>query len=637
MKKFLIIPIQNIFTKVLIGITRSKQLCFSKLAKNEYKNRHYIISVTLIVLVMTLSLYTIDAFARAGGAGGSHSGGGSGGSGGGGGIIGLLFYIIMMIPFPWNFVVIGVIVFLVWWGNKQSKQQSVLNQLPMEGMEDRQREVERYMQSNPTFNIEGFKAKVNKAFVEIQEAWSLKDMSKVRKYISDGMYQRLNIQFKMMNILDQKNIIENLKVENIIIDKVENDGNFDIIHVAIRASIVDRFVSSKYPQFNSGGSEDFVEYWSFIRRKGIKEADLYNTQNCPKCGAELPKNAGDVSQCAYCKTITNLGDYDWVLSEITQADDYIGTYSKASKESALADKINELEKANADFSIQNIEDKASNGYLQMVTAKALKDPTIMRRFVTDELYEKLSHYDAENVVYNRIYLNDVTLIGAHQSNNKNILSIAIKSSFQRVLLKDGKAELVDAIVLSKTETILMSRDASPGLSKGSLYAHSCPSCGGPVKDTTDTKCQYCGAELNSTKNEWIITDILDVDGYRDFYDDNKDDMVAGIDIDKLESIYDVRDFAFNNVLVIMAADGVFDPHEVEMAQKLAKKWGYNIDRIQPMFDIAKNNGLIIRMPDDTKKQQKIFKLMEKAAACDGNVSPEEQAILDLVKKQYNIQ
>ena len=87
----------------------------------------------------------------------------------------------------------------------------------------------------------------------------------------------------------------------------------------------------------------------------------------------------------------------------------------------------------------------------------------------------------------------------------------------------------------------------------------------------------------------------------------------------------------------MAADGVFDPHEVEMAQKLAKKWGYNIDRIQPMFDIAKNNGLIIRMPDDTKKQQKIFKLMEKAAACDGNVSPEEQAILDLVKKQYNIQ
>ncbi|MFA5780893.1 MAG: TIM44-like domain-containing protein [Bacteroidales bacterium] len=594
------------------------------------KNQHCLITVTLIALFMIMSLYTIDTYARAGGGGGS-----SGGSGGdGGGLIGILIYIIFMIPFPWNFVVIGLIILLGWWGNKKNKQQTVLNQLPMANMMDKQKVITNYMQQNPTFDVETFKAKVKQAFIQIQEAWMLKDMGKVRKYISDGMYQRLNIQFKMMNILDQKNIIENLLVKNIIIDKIEYDGRFDIIHAAIHASIVDKFISSKYPQLNSGGTEEFVEYWSFIKKRGIKEANLFDSQNCPKCGAELPKNAGDVSQCSYCKTITNLGDYDWILSEMTQADDYIGVHPKASKESALAIKVNELVKSDEDFSIQNIEDKASNGYLQIITANTLKDSTIMRRFVSDELYERLSHFNEDNIVYNRIYLNDVTLIGASQSDNKNILSIAIKSSYQRVMLKDGKATLLDSMVLSKTETVLMSRDVNHGLSKGSLYAHSCPSCGGPVKDTIDTKCQYCEAELNSTKNEWIITDILGVSEYRNYYQENKDDFVASIGIDKIESLYDVRDYAFNNVLVVMAANGKFELQELDMAQKLAKKWGYKVDRIQPMFDMAKNGSLIIRMPEDQKKRQKIFKLMEKAAAIDGMVSAEEKQLLENVKQQY---
>lgn len=595
--------------------------------KTLLKNQHINFAVFLIIIFFIA--YTAEVYARAGGGGGS-----SGGGGGGDSIIGLLIYLLFMIPFPWNFIVIGIIILVGWLANKKQKQQTVLNQLPMGNAGDKLKALEKYKLVNPEFNAEAFKAKVKTAFIQIQEAWMLKDMSKVRKYISDGMYQRLNIQFKMMNILDQENIIDKLLVKNVYIDKIEYDGNFEIIHTAIHASIVDKFVSSKYPQLNNGGAEEFVEYWSFIKKKGIKEQNLFNTQNCPKCGAELPKNAGDVSQCSYCKTITNLGDYDWILSEMTQADDYISIYSKVSKESALSMKVQELCKTNEDFSIQNIEDKASNGYLQIVTAQTLKDPTIMRRFVTDELYEKLKIFNDSEIVYNRFYLNDVTLIAANLIDNKNVLSIAIKSSYQRVMLKDGKAILLDQVVMSKTETIQMSRDVAPQVSKGSLYAHVCPSCAGPVKDTIDTKCQYCGNELNSTKSEWIITAVLGVSEYKNYYQENKADLIAGIDIDKLDSLYDVRDYAFNNILVVMAADNVFEEEEIIMATKLAKKWGYKYERISPMFEMAKNGGLVIRMPEDEKKRQKIFKLMEKAAAIDGNVSDEERALLDNVRMQY---
>lgn len=591
-------------------------------------------TLTLIFVLFLVTLYSLTAFARVGGSGG-HSG--SGGGEGIGDLIGILIYIFMLIPFPWNIVTIVILIILAWWGSKKQKQQSVLNQLPSDNISEKQKIISDYVQKNPNFKPEAFKAKVKQAFTEIQEAWMQKDMKKVRKYISDGMYQRLNIQFKMMNILEQTNTIENLVVKNIIIDKIESDGAFDIMHVAIHASIVDKFVSKKYPSLNSGGSEEFVEYWSFIKKKSAKESDLFGSQNCPNCGAQLPENAGDVSQCPYCKTITNLGDYDWILSEITQADDYIGNYSKATKGSAFAYKINELCKSNPDFSIQNIEDKASNGYLQILTAQALNQPTIMRRFVSDELYEKLSNNNSGDVVYNRIYLNDVTLIGASQSNQKNILSVAIKSTYQRVSLKDGKLNLLDPVLVTKTETVLMSRDINALESKGSLYAHVCPVCAGPVGDTTDIKCQYCGSELNSTKTEWIITNVLASSDYKNYFQENKADFIASVDIDKLDSLFDVRDYAFNNVLVIMGADGNFEQAEREMAEKIAKKFGYNLDKIQPMFDMAKNKSLTIRMPDHPKKQQKIFKLMEKAASCDGNISSEEKAVLLNVKQQYNIQ
>lgn len=596
------------------------------------KNRQIIISALLILLFISIS--SLEIYARVGGGGGSSGGGGDSGIGE---IIGLLIYIFMLIPFPWNLIVIALILVLFWWGGKKQKQQTVLNQLPTENTGDKQKVLSAYMQRTPNFNPEAFKAKVRQAFTEIQDAWMNKDMKKVRKYISDGMYQRLNIQFKMMNKLDQTNTIEKLVVKNIVIDKIESDGAFDIIHVAIHASIVDKFISKKFPQLNSGGSEEFVEYWSFIKKKSAKQSDLFGSQNCPNCGAQLPENAGDVSQCPYCKTITNLGDYDWILSEITQADDYISSYAKASKESSFAQKINELCSKDPDFSIQNIEDKASNGYLQILTAQTLNDPLIMRRFVSDDLYYKLSEQKSGDVLYNRIYLNDVTLVGASQSDKKNILSISIKSTYQRVLLKEDKVSVLDSILLTKTETVLMSRDIDFQPSKGSLYAHVCPSCGGPVKDTIDTKCQYCGNELNSTKNEWIITDILGVSDYKNYFQSNKADFVAGIDIDKLDSMYDVRDYAFNNVLVVMGADGNFEQQEKEMAEKLAKKWGYSIDKIQPMIQMAMSNGLTIRMPDNPKKQQKIFKLMEKAASVDGVVSSEEKVVLDSVKQQYNIQ
>jgi predicted lipid-binding transport protein (Tim44 family) len=605
--------------------------------KKNTKNKKVIFRLILMVGLLLLSF---AAFSRAGGAGGSRSsgGGGGGGSGGGGFIFDLIYIVLFNIPFPFNLMIIGIVIYIIFKLYSANDQRSVLNDLPTGETIKSPSGLSDYRNKNANFNQEAFIEKVKIAFTQIQKSWENKDLGPVRKYISDGVYQRFNIQFKMMELLKQKNTINSLAIKNVYIDKIESDGLFDIIHVAIQATIDDNFISESYPELNNGGREEFVEYWSFIKKRGIEEKNLFNSPNCPKCGAPLPKDSTDLSKCTYCNTITNSGEYDWILSEITQAEDYVSLNPQLNKDASLYKKVRGMLGNVTDFSVQTVEDKVSNGYLQIETAKVLKDNSIMRRFVTDEYFQKASSIilAADDFVYNRIYLNDVTLVAAKQENEKNILIFAVKLSYQPVRISKTTKKLAVDYLSTKTEMVFMSKDIKSSENKGSLYAKCCPSCGGPIVDTLKTKCSYCNSELNSTKTEWIISDVMTKAEYVIYYKENSDSFQTDIAPSKIDGLFSVRDFALNNAMLMMAADGIFSDEEKEFASKIAKKWGYNLDKIQPMFDLAIAGKLSVRMPDSPEQRKKMYLMLEDVAKADGNISAEEQAFLDKIKKDYSI-
>ncbi|MCU0822786.1 MAG: Tim44-like domain-containing protein, partial [Spirochaetes bacterium] len=283
----------------------------------------------LLFLCIFFFLTNLIIFSRAGGAGGGSSSSSSSGGGGGDDGIGALIYILIyVIPFPYNVIAVIIILIIAGMTKKKAGEQTVFNKLPTEIIPksgNQARGYDKFFKANPEFNEKEFIGKVKTAFLAIQNAWMKQDLKEVRKFISDGVYQRFNTQFKMMKLLDQVNLIEKVHIFQAEINKIESDGSFDIIHVAIHAQIKDIFKSNKYPQFNEQGDADFIEYWSFIKKHGIAVKDIYHSNNCPKCGSELPLDSGEVSRCAFCKTITNLGEYDWILAEITQADDYVGS------------------------------------------------------------------------------------------------------------------------------------------------------------------------------------------------------------------------------------------------------------------------------------------------------------------------
>ena len=83
--------------------------------------------------------------------------------------------------------------------------------------------------------------------------------------------------------------------------------------------------------------------------------------------------------------------------------------------------------------------------------------------------------------------------------------------------------------------------------------------------------------------------------------------------------------------MMIAADGKIKEEEMAFAQMLARKWNYDLDKIQGFLSMATNNKLVIRMPQNEKQKKKIIALMEKAANLDNTITVDEIALLEQVK------
>jgi tellurite resistance protein len=261
----------------------------------------------------------------------------------------------------------------------------------------------------------------------------------------------------------------------------------------------------------------------------------------------------------------------------------------------------------------------------------------MRRFTGNELFERYSEKIRKDppFVFNRLYLNNVTLTDFYQAGGKDNLVISFKRTSQRVDISSGTLRRIDAVAYATNEVMVLSRDSGAGKPKGSLYAHSCPSCGGPLGDTMDLKCGYCGADLNSTKNEWIITELLGYGEYQAMVQAKQYQMTTNAGAGDLDPLYKVRDYAFNNIMMILVADGQVTTGEQEHMNQLARKLGYDTKKLAGLFELARNRQLVIRLPEEKSAAEKVYKAMHKAAMADGTIAPEEQAILDDVQSHIS--
>ncbi len=448
----------------------------------------YVLATAFICLAANTALW-----ARAGGGGGGHysshsSGGGSHyyGHNYGGGSSGPLDPLTVVI------VIIVVILYVII-KSKMGKTAPANNTTP-------------YIPQKP-FPDGLDKLKVQTSFIEIQNAWQKKDLKPVRKWISDGVYQRYNTQFSMMNKLYQVNKLSNINISNIQVAKTATDGKYQTADIAISFSMDDEFLSEKYPQFNERfiGDTD-TEYWTFIKRQDAQSGkNLYDNNNCPNCGAPFENKMGEISRCNQCGTLTNNASYDWVLSEITQADDYTGN-----KEIENNHGLHELTQNDSLFSVQRIEDVASNVFMQIMNVLSGAPDKKLARFAQPETVTGILKYKATlgNIVFDRLYLNDVTLAAYTIHAERLHLTFNLAVTYQRV--QTGQTlKLIDPQMTTRNCRLVLSKNLK-GLTtpaKETVYSYECSNCGAPFDDTTNDVCPYCGSAVIDFDKNWVLTDF----------------------------------------------------------------------------------------------------------------------------------
>ncbi|PWM46580.1 MAG: hypothetical protein DBX47_02025 [Clostridiales bacterium] len=221
----------------------------------------------------------------------------------------------------WGIFVIGVVLVIVF---LSAKRKANMNNSVNSGAQPTSptllKPVSEYLSIDPKFSSEEFCQKLSNIYVQLQNGWQHKDISEVRVFLSDELYNQANRQLESMRQNNQTNHVDNIAVLSVDISGfMQNDKN-DVLVARLKTRIVDYTTDDNTGNVISGSNtaEKFMEYeWTLIRTKGhiTAESDSdFKKTNCPSCGAPMEVNYS--AKCEYCGSVLNNGDYDWVISSI---------------------------------------------------------------------------------------------------------------------------------------------------------------------------------------------------------------------------------------------------------------------------------------------------------------------------------
>ncbi|MCH5300600.1 MAG: TIM44-like domain-containing protein [Ruminococcus sp.] len=226
-------------------------------------------------------------------------------------------------------IVIVVVIFIIIAFAQKSKGKgtdSTVRQGTQQGrnilVPDRTAQIESIIKEyDPNFSASDFLTFGKEVFVDIQEAWSARDLSKIRVIMHDNLFNQTQkqVESKIKNGVINK--IENIAVSTAYLTAYKYDKQFEYVTMYLNARFIDYEIDEKTGNVLRG---DTTTRWEmryllkFVRSTGVKTndaTDVLKSHNCPNCGAPLQMESSGV--CEYCGSVVTTGQYSWVLSAYT--------------------------------------------------------------------------------------------------------------------------------------------------------------------------------------------------------------------------------------------------------------------------------------------------------------------------------
>lgn len=367
----------------------------------------------------------------------------------------------------------------------------------------------RVRQSDPDFSPELFMDKAKTITERLQAAWSDGDMLPVRNYVSQGVYNRFRLQLELM-VEEEKvrNILSDFKVLKVSVIDISDSKSYQTLHVSIFACARDITIAAnasdedKQKVLASTPKEAFYEVYSFTRKLGTKtntKSDWLKGE-CPNCGY-VPDNFSQSNKCESCGSIYNSGEYDWVLSEITQQEEWqAGSANEV-------DGLSDLEGQNLAFNRAVVEDRASYLFWRWIYSRIKGTAAPMARDAGPDMLDALGHGREE--LYNTV-VGSVDLISVRTENSDALADVKIQWS---------TAAIKDEEPYHQEHNFVLRMPVAQKNPYG-LADHSCDSCGAPLPESDSVKCSYCGSALPATVTDWLLVEAEEIEWESEYYTDD---------------------------------------------------------------------------------------------------------------------
>jgi uncharacterized tellurite resistance protein B-like protein len=468
-------------------------------------------------------------------------------------------------------------------------------------------------QRDPGFSPDSFLARAQAAFMKIQQAWCGLDMAPARAFISDGVMERFSIQLAMQRSQGKHDRMDRIRILEARLLEVESDPQFDTLHVSIKASAVDVEVSLADGSVVGGDRqpEEFTEVWSFLRRPGAKTLDTPGLieGHCPSCGAAL--EIKDAALCASCHTWVNSGQYDWVLSEITQACEWS---VRDARQGVPGWPL--LSAQDPGLNTQFLEDRASVAFWRWQYALWQSDARLMRSVATDDFCAELARQVQEKPCRHE----DAAVGGTA------VLAVEPGGTFERahVMVKWSAEGSVLQHVF-----ILGRRAGVKTDERSGLVSLRCPACGAPAESRETAKCAYCSHAFNDGSRNWVLLEMTPI-GLWQMPSAPETGAAATApapeDGDWGAALSPVDALAV--LIKAMAADGKIEESEFAYLKSYAQARNIPTETADRVIAAANAGNLQLPDPKDTAQIRAVLRGLIRMSLADGNMADDELRLID---------
>jgi uncharacterized tellurite resistance protein B-like protein len=424
---------------------------------------------------------------------------------------------------------------------------------------------------------------------------------------------------------------------------------------------------------NSTTNGEFSEYWTFIRRPGAKTSLNSNgliEGHCPNCGTGIVLNAG--IKCGTCGSLIKNGQYDWVLTEITQASEW-----KARDDSAISG-VDQIHSLDAGFSIRHLEDRTSVMFWRYIKSLRLGKIKPIHKMATNDFCHSLlpkirPNADGDWISYDQCAIGTVETQEIKISSEFDRAFVLVKwsghtskksahgsyndDSRQQVLCIKNYIFVLKRVHGVKTNVQLL------------LTSTNCASCGAPITDIKENACEYCDAILNDGSHDWTLEYIgLDYDqNIKALRNNHQFEFTSspGETIQSINSGNKLSDRTPSNskisqtsglsnadatitinqntggieliawMISLMLADQSLNDEELQMIHAYATTRGVNHTFLNQLITSAQSGQLQPTLPESRQQLQNMFSIMAELALVDGFIATEEKDIIQKLGKKLN--